>query len=242
MKRLQRSKFAAFCSSASTSLLRMKATMRKTPSTKKTRLAMVLTILMMQKWGRSCRILPSSMKKLCKLGLICSRSITTFEDAIFYICQKYFSFCIIIFVRQISRVKKYDFWRWEALQFLMEATMLAPCSVLFVALVLYYSVLFAQQGICRRVAFQAIHTGRKAAAVLTQCHSKEIYKIAWAKILFACIKLKTFNSLSSRTLFELQKNCQEWPDLLFFTRPCSHAVNGPTNWKLRLFNDFLSEL
>ena len=49
----------------------------------------------------------------------------------------------------------------------MEATTLAPCSVLFVALVLYYSVLFAQQGICRRVAFQAIHTGRKAAAVLT---------------------------------------------------------------------------
>ena len=29
------------------------------------------------------------------------------------------------------------------------------------------AVLFAQQGICRRVAFQAIHTGRKAAAVLT---------------------------------------------------------------------------
>ena len=88
MKRPQRSKLAASCSSSLTSLLRMKATMRKTPSTKKTRLAMVLTILMMQKWGRSpgsCRILPSSMKKLFKLGLICSRSITTSKDYIWII-------------------------------------------------------------------------------------------------------------------------------------------------------------
>ena len=96
MKKLQRSKFAASCSSLSTSLLRMKATMRKTPSTKKTMLAMVLTILMMQKWGRSpgsCRILPSRMKKLFKLGLICSRSITTVKDLIldlFHVLKKVF--------------------------------------------------------------------------------------------------------------------------------------------------------
>ena len=80
MKEPQRSKFAACCNSTSMWLVRAKATKRKTPRTKRRVAAMVLTILIMWKCSQfpgSCRIFPSRMKKLFKLGLICSRSIPT---------------------------------------------------------------------------------------------------------------------------------------------------------------------
>ena len=164
---------------------------------------------------------------------------------LFYICQKYFSSCIIIFVRQISRVvpsnrtfedgKRCSFlWkqpRWHRVQ----SYSLHWCCI-FKVLYYLHSKVYAEELLFRQFTLAV------KQLLCWQCHSKEIYKMAWAKILFAYIKLKPFNSLSSRTLFELQKHCQESSDLLFFTRPCSHAANGPTNWNLRLFDDFLSEL